>query len=116
MTLDAKLHVDGKVEGTIQSTEDVSIGVTGVVEATVSARNMVICGFLKGSVECDHVEVAAGGTLIGNVTSNVFVVEPGARFDGENHLRSPERTAVARLSSKPIPLQARLKREGGEKA
>lgn len=116
LTLDAKLHVDGRVEGSIQSKEDVSIGLSGVVEANVSARNLVICGVLKGSVECDHVEVASGGTLVGNVTSNVFVVEPGARFDGENHLRNPEKPGPAKLGAQPIPLQARLKRDASEKA
>ncbi len=114
LNLDGSLHVDGGVEGSIQALKDVSIGCSGVVEATVKARNMVVCGYLKGNVECDQVEIVSGGTLIGNVDSDIFVVEPGARFDGEHHSRSSRTTAVARLGTRPISLQARLARDGGD--
>ena len=99
LILDGNLHVDGQVEGSIQAAQDVSIGFSGSVEATVKARRMVVCGYLKGNVECDHLEIVSGGTLIGNVNSDVFVVEPGAQFDGEHHSRSSRQTAVARLGA-----------------
>ena len=114
LTLEVKLHIDGRVEGAIRSTEDVSVGRNGHVEADVTARNMVVCGYLKGNVECDRIEITASGTLIGGVLSNAFVVESGARFDGENHIRSPQKPDAPRHRSDPIPLQARLARDKGD--
>jgi cytoskeletal protein CcmA (bactofilin family) len=90
LILDAKLHVDGKIKGEIRSRTDVSIGITGEVEGTVVARNMVICGLLTGKVDCDCVEIMPTGRLFGEVVSKSFVVEPGGRFSGDNRRRADD--------------------------
>jgi len=88
--VDAKLHVDGKIRGEIHSRTDLSIGTTGVVEGTIVAQNIVICGLVTGNVDCDAVEIMPSGRLFGDVVSRSFVIDPGGQFSGDNRLRSNE--------------------------
>ncbi len=96
VTLDAKLHIDGTFQGTIKSTNDISIGASGHFEGTVTARTMLVSGYAKGQFECERLEIIDTGKVYGEVLTEDFVIEPGGRFIGGSRSRSEE--AIPALS------------------
>ena len=107
LTVDAKLHVDGNVQGTVASSGDIAIGHTGRVEATVKAERMVVSGYFKGRIECTTLEIVEGGTVVGEVLCENFVVDSGGQFEGERKIRpGPAKPALtyngAKAAQKPL--------------
>lgn len=78
------LHVDGLVKGIVEASGDVSIGRSGRVEGDIAAHHMVVSGYASGTIRCERLEVVESATVLCDVTSEQFIVEPGATFVGEN--------------------------------
>lgn len=78
------LFVDGRVEGTIDLPASiVTIGVNGQIEASVSAKELIILGKMKGDVvSAERVEIRAQGALTGDVSAVRISIEDGAFFKG----------------------------------
>src|SRR3989442_920870 len=62
------LYIDGKIEGTINLTDNrVTIGRNGVVHANITAREVVIMGKVQGNLQCsDRVDIRSEGSLTGD--------------------------------------------------
>ena len=82
------LYVDGKIEGTLTFKDHrVTVGRNGVVQANISAREVVIMGKVTGNVECsDRVDIRSEGSLTGDVVSSRISVEDGAMLRGSVQL------------------------------
>lgn len=93
---EGNLHIDGRLEGQIDSSSDVSVGADGSFEGEIRAHRMVVSGFVRGRVECDSLEIVDNGRVLGEVASRRFVIEPGGQFVGES--RSTDEESVAQLS------------------
>lgn len=87
LILDAALHIDGVVEGTIESSSDVSIGSAGSFEGTLRAHHVVVSGHLHGNVDCVRLEIVANGKVFGEINIQEIVIEPGGKFVGESRIR-----------------------------
>ncbi|MGD9281311.1 MAG: polymer-forming cytoskeletal protein, partial [Desulfobacterales bacterium] len=48
------LHVEGYLKGSVALSGDIFIGNTGIVEANVEAKNIVIQGEVTGNVKAHH--------------------------------------------------------------
>jgi cytoskeletal protein CcmA (bactofilin family) len=83
------LFVDGKVEGAINLPGNrVTVGRNGQVAATVSAREVVVLGKIKGNVQAtDRVDIRAEGSLTGDVIAARISIEDGAFFKGGIDIR-----------------------------
>jgi len=86
------LYVDGRIEGSITFKDHrVTVGRNGVVQANISARDVVIMGNVTGNVECsDRVDIRSEGTLTGDVVSARISVEDGALLRGSVQLNPSE--------------------------
>lgn len=86
------LYVDGRIEGSITFKDHrVTVGRNGVVQANISAREVVIMGKVTGNVECtDRVDIRSEGTLNGDVVSARISVEDGAMLRGSVQLSPTE--------------------------
>ncbi len=86
------LYIDGRVEGSITFKDHrVTVGRNGVVQANISAREVVIMGKVTGNVECsDRVDIRSEGTLNGDVVSARISVEDGAMLRGSVQLNPAE--------------------------
>ena len=86
------LYIDGKIEGSITFKDHrVTVGRNGVVQANISAREVVIMGKVTGNVECsDRVDIRSEGTLNGDVVSARISVEDGAMLRGSVQLNPTE--------------------------
>jgi len=85
------LYVDGKVEGAINLPGNrVTIGRNGQVAASITAREVVVLGKVKGNVSAsDRVDIRSEGSLTGDVIAQRISIEDGAFFKGGIDIRKP---------------------------
>jgi cytoskeletal protein CcmA (bactofilin family) len=109
------LFIDGKVEGSINLPGNrVTVGRNGQVAASISAREIVVLGKVRGNVAAsDRVDIRAEGALTGDVTAARISIEDGAFFKGGIELRkteskqgSPAATATAAAAEPATTPQA----------
>ena len=86
------LFVDGKIEGSINLPGNrVTVGRNGQVSASVTAREVVILGKVRGNVTAaDRVDIRAEGALNGDVSAARISIEDGAFFKGGIDIRKPD--------------------------
>ncbi len=78
------MHIDGRIDGVIDSQYDLSIGTQGEVKGYVKARTIVLSGVLEGKVACERIDILSTGKLIGELVSGEMSVEAGGKFIGES--------------------------------
>jgi cytoskeletal protein CcmA (bactofilin family) len=78
------LVIDGRVEGTIElGDHSLAISHGALVVADLRAKSVVISGDVKGGVTgAARVELKASGTVDGDISTPVFVMEEGATLRG----------------------------------
>lgn len=77
------LHIEGRLEGSVELTETVYVAPGGIVVATVQARDVVVSGVVVGNVTAeDSVTLNAGAKLVGDITAPRVIVADGAAFSG----------------------------------
>jgi cytoskeletal protein CcmA (bactofilin family) len=78
------LTIDGTVEGKIVLKDhDLKVGTNASVSAEIHARSVTVLGRVVGNIKAgDKVEVAAGGTLQGEVHAPRIILADGALFQG----------------------------------
>jgi len=92
------LLIDGSVEGLIQLDErKLTVGATAKVTADITARDVVVYGYVKGNVRArGRIEIKKNGCVIGNLTTAQITIEDGADFKGSIEIdRGSEREAVS---------------------
>ncbi|HEY2470703.1 MAG TPA: polymer-forming cytoskeletal protein [Terracidiphilus sp.] len=91
------LFIDGRIEGSINIPGNrVTVGKNGVVSASISAREIVVLGKLKGNVNAtDRVDIRAEGALTGDVAAARISIEDGAFFKGGIDIRKPDAKPTA---------------------
>jgi cytoskeletal protein CcmA (bactofilin family) len=105
LILDAVLHVDGTLEGSIESSTDVAIGETGSFDGNIRARHVVVSGYVHGKIECERLEIVPKGKVFGEVLSQEFVIEPGGQFIGESHIKNSQSApALDHSVARPSPV------------
>jgi cytoskeletal protein CcmA (bactofilin family) len=83
------LYIDGRVEGSINLAGNrVTVGRNGVVNANVTAREIVVLGKVKGNLTAsDRVDIRSDGSLTGDVIAARISIEDGAYFKGGIDIR-----------------------------
>lgn len=80
---DANFRLDGTLEGTINSTGKIVIGVSGKVIGDIICANADIEGEVVGNVKVDGLlTVKASAKISGNVSTGKIGMEVGSQFDG----------------------------------
>ncbi len=113
------LMIDGRVEGKIVlAGHAVTIGQSGTVTAEVQAKAVVVNGQVKGNITAeDRVEVAATGSMQGDVRAPRVVLADGAKFKGSidmdgSALRGTANAKPAAANAQPTP--AHMSMSGSE--
>jgi len=93
------IHIHGRVEGTIKAKLDVFIAEEADVEATITAANVVIAGYVKGGIRCgNRFEVLPQGRVDGEIQSPTLVVHDGASIIGQFRMGVGEGTDSPKTS------------------
>jgi cytoskeletal protein CcmA (bactofilin family) len=83
LTSDEEVIVYGTLRGALTSSDAVSVGAGGVVEADISAASLSLAGHVTGNVTAgERIDIQAGGRLVGDVKSVRLTIADGASFKG----------------------------------
>jgi cytoskeletal protein CcmA (bactofilin family) len=83
LSSDEEVIVHGNVRGKLTTTDAVTVGTTGVVQADVSGSSVSIAGQVTGDVTAsERVDLQPGGRLVGDVKAARFTLADGASFKG----------------------------------
>jgi cytoskeletal protein CcmA (bactofilin family) len=81
------VHIEGKIEGKVKSTKQVTIGQKGQVHAEIEAQVVSIQGKLQGDcVATGKVEITGTGRVFGNISAPRISVAEGAVFRGASNM------------------------------
>lgn len=94
------MHIDGRVEGTIDSKADVAVGESGHFEGTITAKNIVVSGQMNANVDCQRLEIVATGQVNGEVITDDLVIESGGRFIGKSCIREGKTVSLIKPDDK----------------
>lgn len=83
LTFQGSVRVEGKFEGSVNTTGAVLVGEGGKMAAEIKAGSVTVDGEIEGNVEAgDRVELNAGGRLVGDLKASKLVVKEGATLVG----------------------------------
>jgi cytoskeletal protein CcmA (bactofilin family) len=83
----ASMRIDGKVKGELITSNTVTIGSEGVVEGTISAKDVVVGGRVVGTLNATgRIILEAHSVLNGDLKTSRLVVEDGATFNGSSDM------------------------------
>lgn len=99
------LRIEGRVEGAITLTETVHVAASGVVVATVEARDVVVSGVVVGNVSASNsVSLEPGAKLVGDINAPRVIIADGAAFKGNVTMgEASEDTGRTRTTSRSTP-------------
>uniref|UniRef100_A0A831TEN2 Polymer-forming cytoskeletal protein n=1 Tax=Thermorudis peleae TaxID=1382356 RepID=A0A831TEN2_9BACT len=81
---EGSVTIQGRLEGQVHATEDVTIDEGAEVQAEIFAQNVLIHGTVRGRVEAHgRLEIFPTGKVIGNVKAPSLVVHEGAKLSGQ---------------------------------
>ncbi len=99
-----RVRVAGFVEGQIRSEDLVCIEEDGSVQGTVTAREMIIEGQVKGNLDCsERIDVRASGRVTGNIRCNTLAVAEGGFFHGEIKMPAEEGQPLIPVETRESP-------------
>jgi cytoskeletal protein CcmA (bactofilin family) len=76
--------IDGVVQGTISTGQNIAIGKNAQIEANIKAGSVVVAGRVKGNIIAkDRLELTPGSRVDGDVTTKTLVVAEGAILNGK---------------------------------
>lgn len=76
--------IKGRMSGNIEATSDLLVDTDAEVTADIVADRILVRGKIKGNVKAFKlVYVASTGTVVGDITSEQVVLEPGSSFSGK---------------------------------
>jgi cytoskeletal protein CcmA (bactofilin family) len=77
------LRVEGRIEGSIHSTGEVTVGASGYVEGTIHAKHLIVTGKVKGMVKiAECLEIHGTGLVEGEAEVGSLVVDEGGTLEG----------------------------------
>ena len=80
---DEAIAVAGHMEGTIQTSQDLSIEKTGTVKADIKAASVTVSGALVGNVDSKGVvSITKTGRMVGDVKASQIIIQSGAQYKG----------------------------------
>jgi cytoskeletal protein CcmA (bactofilin family) len=83
LSSEEEVVVNGNVRGKLTTTDAVSVGGSGVVEADITGASLSVAGQVTGDVTAsERVDLQSGGRLIGDVKASRLTIADGASFKG----------------------------------
>ncbi len=77
------VRIDGAFKGKVESSEAVTIGKSGVVEADIKAKSAIVAGHITGNLTVeDRVELEEKSSLVGDLRARELVINESAVFHG----------------------------------
>lgn len=95
------LIVDGKIEGDIQSTGNLTVGENARLKAEIKTGTVIVYGKVHGNMTAtDRIELKSSAEVIGDIKAKTLTIEAGAIFVGKSTVGTPSQP-VAQTDQKP---------------
>jgi cytoskeletal protein CcmA (bactofilin family) len=89
VTTEGAIRIDGKIVGNLTTQADAAVGLTGVIEGSVDARNITVAGKVIGTLTAGKKLILEGKSILkGDLRTVRLVVDEGAVFDGRSSMTS----------------------------
>lgn len=90
------LIVDGKIEGEIHSTGNLTVGENARLKAEIKTGMVVVYGKVHGNLTAvDRVELKSSAEVVGDIKAKTLTIEAGAIFVGKSTVGTPSEAAAA---------------------
>lgn len=105
---EASIRIEGRITGDIVSNGDVTVGDQGTANSSISARNVIVAGVVRGNVMAkEKLTITATGQLHGNTSSKTLIIDDGGLFMGNSKMetakaKNPEKEQSSASSSQPF--------------
>ena len=77
-------RIDGVIDGTLAVDNDLFIGESGNIRATVYAKNATISGQVTGNISCkERLELTSKAKVLGDIKCTTLIIAEGAIFRGK---------------------------------
>ena len=101
ISFSGSMRVDGAVKGSIQSDASLIVGPSGMVDAEVNVRKVVVNGEFHGVIRAaDRVEIHKEGKVFGDIYTPCLIIEAGATFEGSCNMGDAEKPGQEEKSTK----------------
>lgn len=77
------VYIDGKFEGIVIATQDVTIGANGEVLGEIRSKSLTVSGLIDGLFDIEQVHVLSSGKILGKLQYDELVIEQNGLFEGE---------------------------------
>ena len=85
------IRLNARFKGDIVSDGTVVVHDQGEVEGNIQCRVVSITGKVKGTVHAkERLEIKEHGSVAGDIYTSCLLFDPGAFFDGQCHMPTPE--------------------------
>lgn len=83
--------IRGRVEGDVESEQDLIVGEGGVINAdAIAGKDMTLSGTINGNIRCGgKLRITTTAKLNGNIRARTIVLEDGAQFNGTCSMTKP---------------------------
>ena len=82
------IRIDGAFKGKIEASEMLTIGTTGVVEADIKAKSIIIGGKVSGNITAaERIELESRASFVGDLQTRDLVINEGALFHGKSQMK-----------------------------
>lgn len=90
------LVVDGKIEGEISSSGNLTIGENARIKAEIKTGTVVVYGKVHGNIAVtERVELKASAEVVGDIKAKTLSIEAGAIFVGKSTVGTPAQGSSA---------------------
>jgi cytoskeletal protein CcmA (bactofilin family) len=94
---DGMIRVDGRVVGNLVTLGDAAVGLTGIIEGSLDARNITVAGKVMGTITAmQKLVLESKSVLKGDLRTARLVVDEGAVFDGRSAMTTTVAVGVPR--------------------
>jgi len=101
------LVVDGKIEGEITSSGNLTVGENARLKAEIRTGTVVVYGKVHGNITAaSHIELKASAEVIGDIKAATLSIEAGAIFVGKSTVGAPAQAVAAAAAPAPAPTAA----------
>jgi len=85
------LRIDGRIKGQVNSSDTVTVGAGGDVEAEINCKVAAISGKVTGNIiASEKVELQAKAEINGDLKTKSLVIEQGAVFCGSCNMKETD--------------------------
>lgn len=83
LSANGDISIDGNVNGDV-SCALLNLGASGIINGNVTAETATIRGNVNGNVTARTILLAGTGSIIGDLTHSVLIIEEGGSFEGRS--------------------------------